>query len=185
MESDLAIRDVMAREYVGVSESDSVEGAVQLMRDERVGSVVILRGSDPVGIMTEWDILEMVANGDDPSETTVSEQMSSPVLTMEADRRLSDATETMSRQNIRRMLVTDGGEIVGILSERDVIAASSSLSRMAVRNNAQAVGTADTSGEGPTVVEFGEQSICEGCGSLARNLSNQNGQLLCTNCREM
>lgn len=186
MESDLTIRDVMTREYVGVSESDTVQGAVELMRDERVGSVVVLRGTEPVGMMTEWDVLEVIADGDDPAEKAVESVMSSPVISMDADRLLADAVETMSRHNIRRMLVTDPDDIVGVLTERDVIAASASLPGMTGRSERRPAEVGGGVGDQTsTVAEFAGQSICESCGSLTRNLSSVNGQLLCADCREM
>lgn len=183
MEGKLTIRDLMTREYVGVSESDTVLGAVQLMRDERVGSVVVLRGTEPVGMMTEWDILGLIADGESPEETPVKSVMSSPVLSMETDRLLGDAAEVMSRNNIRRMLVTEADDIAGVLTERDIIAASASLSSAPAPDEDQISDVTDA--ERSMNAEFTGQSICESCGSLVRNLANVNGQLLCTNCREM
>lgn len=182
MESDLTIRDVMTREYVGVSESDTVQGAVELMRDERVGSVVVLRGTEPVGVMTEWDVLELVADGDDPAETAVEAVMSTPAISMDADRRLGDAVETMSRHDIRRMLAIGDDDVVGVLSERDVIAAAASSRDLPVRGErpGEVAGVDEAA-----VAEFGGQSICETCGSLTRDLASVNGQLVCADCREM
>lgn len=183
------IRDVMTREYVGVSESDSVLGAVQLMRDDRVGSVVVLRGQEPVGILTEWDVLGLVADGADPATVEVSEVMSKPVLSMSETRSLADAAGRMSNENIRRLVVVDeGNELAGILTERDIITASASLGRAPVeagetRPFDRSVETT-VSGNGRST-EYSSQSICENCGSLARDLNDFNGQLICADCREM
>lgn len=190
----------MTREYVGVSESDTVLGAVKLMHEEKAGCVVVLRGSDPVGIVTESDVLALVADERDPAEIEVSAVMSDPVVSVHADRALSDAASTMSREDIRRLAVTNDGELVGVLSERDVIAASASLSggppahddspgTVGVGGVAreslgdEAAGTA--AGEDPVRREYSDRSICEVCGSLSRELTNVNGQLICANCREV
>nr|WP_255679304.1 CBS domain-containing protein [Haladaptatus salinisoli] len=177
----------MTREYVGVSESDSVLGAVQLMRSEGVGSVVVLRGSDPVGIMTESDVLNLVAEEGDPADTAVSEVMTSPVVSMNADRSLADAAGTMARQDIRRIVVTRGGELAGILTERDVISASASPSsivrgREREPDETELSGTVEANGSGDA--EYAGQSICEVCGTLTRDLTNVNGQLVCADCRD-
>lgn len=194
MESELTIRDVMTREYVGVSEADTVQGTVEIMRDERVGSVVVLRGTEPVGMMTEWDVIELIADGEDPAETAVKTAMSAPVISMDADRLLGDAIETMSRHDIRRMLAIDAeGEVVGVLTERDVITASASLSSLPARSERSTetdgfgeAGDPDlTSAADTTDTGFAGQSICETCGSLTRNLASVNGQLVCGDCREM
>lgn len=189
MDGDVMIRDVMTREYVGVSESDSVLGAVRLMRDERAGSVVVLRGQEPVGILTEWDVLGVVADEIDPAETPVSDVMSKPVLTMSENRGLADAAATMSNEGIRRLLVVDEAEgVVGVLTERDIITASASLGRAPTTEpeirSAELVAEAAANGAGPTT-EYSSQSICENCGSLSRSLTDFNGQLICADCLDV
>jgi signal-transduction protein with cAMP-binding, CBS, and nucleotidyltransferase domain len=194
MERDVSIRDVTAREFVGVSESDSVHSTVRLMHEEDVGSVLVMRGSVPVGIMTERDVLEMVATGKDPESTSVEELMSQPVITMAASRPLADAAETMSREEIRNLVVTDdtdGEEIVGVLTERDVIEAASTLqaSRSIDREaTIEGVATAATAVESEATVtedEYGSQGVCELCGALTDSLHDSNGQLVCSDCRQV
>jgi len=197
MES-VTIRDVMTREYVGVSESDTVLGAVRLMREEESGSVVVLRGSDPVGMLTEWDVLGLVADEADPAETTVASVMSEPVLTVAADEGLRTATGKMSRERVRRLVVTDGGEVVGLLSERDVIAATATASAPesdpAAPLGESAVGGTPADGgqrDARTRTEpngnggYADQGVCETCGALADTLREFNGQLVCAECREV
>ncbi|WP_135822551.1 CBS domain-containing protein [Halostella litorea] len=195
MES-VTIRDVMTREYVGVSESDTVLGAVRLMREEEAGSVVVLRGSDPVGMLTEWDVLGVVADEADPAETTVASVMSEPVLTVAADESLQTATGKMSSERVRRLVVTDDGEVVGVLSERDVIAAaatgSAPESAPAAPHDADPVAAATVEGaqrDDRVRAEpnggYSDQGVCEACGALADTLREFNGQLVCAECREV
>jgi predicted transcriptional regulator len=192
MESDVTIREVMSREYVGVSESDSVLGVVQLMRDEETACVIVLRGSEPVGIVTEWDVLGLVADELDPDESDVAEVMSSPVVTVDPDRGLSEAAETMAREGIRNLLVTENDDIVGVLTQRDVIAATGSLARTTNSAQATAPGTdpeprassANPARQGAGGrVGFERQGICEVCGALSHSLVEENGQLVCADCR--
>lgn len=210
MEGEVTVRDVMTRDYVGVSESDTVLGAVRLMDEDGVGCVVVLRGSDPVGIMTESDVLSLIADEGDPAETEVSAVMSEPVVSVNADRGLSDAAGTMSREDIRRLVVTNDEELVGVLSERDVISASASLSGVPqFREGSPGEVGGGPSGSEPLAsnsaggervgsetvgslaeededrYEYSDRSICETCGTLSRELTNVNGQLICTDCREV
>jgi len=194
MESDVTIRDVMSREYVGVSESDSVLGVARLMRDEQSACVIVLRGSEPVGIVTEWDVLDLVADGDDPETTDIGEIMSSPVVTVDPDRGLIEAAETMTRETIRNLLVIENDDILGVLTQRDVIAATGSLARTSTVE-ATATGEPRTTrsnpgaGTGPGTEQTGErvgferQGICEVCGALSHSLVEENGQLVCADCR--
>lgn len=191
MEGEVTIREVMTREYVGVSESDTVRGAVELMHEEGTGSVIVLRGNDPIGIVTESDVLELVADGSDPDTTDVSTVMSRPVVSMAGDRSLSDAARAMTQQGIRRLLVTENGDLVGVLTERDVISVSASLSSVSsVRDAESPVGLDRVDAETVTEQmanggdeEYTSQSICEACGSLTHDLVNVNGQLICSDCR--
>ncbi|MFC4437392.1 MULTISPECIES: CBS domain-containing protein [Natrialbaceae] len=203
MESELSVRDVLTTEYVGVSESDPVLGAVRLMREERSGCVLVVRGSKPVGIMTEWDVLGLVADEGDPAETTVEEIMTSPVISVGADWSLADAATTMARQNIRNLVIESDDGILGLLTQRDVIAAAGSFQ----------AATSPTGGSNDSLLEpdrpmdetaraasgeevdaqllpnggdeFSTQGVCEACGSLADSLWDANGQLVCSDCRSV
>jgi len=189
----VTIRDVMTREYVGVSESDTVLGAVRLMREEESGSVVVLRGSDPVGVLTEWDVLGVVADEADPAETTVASVMSEPVLTVAADEGLRTATGKMSRERVRRLVVTDSQEVVGVLSERDVIAATATAAKPESNPAGPVEGTLVGGARDDARVRAGtnnnggyaDQGVCETCGALADSLQEFNGQLVCAECREV
>lgn len=207
MDSDATVRDVITREYVGVSESDTVQATVELMRSEQASSVLVLRGEDPVGILTEYDVLELVADGIDPASTPVSEVMSAPVQSVTTDAPLTDAAGTMSGEGIRNLLVEEpgSGEIAGVLTDRDIIAAVASLQRTARRErqdefpNGPARGgndvgegmTGDTSGPVATNEAVAEdatyvtQGVCEVCGTLSETLYDTNGQLVCPDCREI
>ncbi|MFC7212993.1 cyclic nucleotide-binding/CBS domain-containing protein [Saliphagus sp. GCM10025334] len=192
MESDLSVRDTLTTEYVGVSESDTVLGAVQLMREERAGCVLVVRGSEAVGIMTEWDVLGVVEDEDDPAETTVGDVMTSPVLTIETDRSLTDAADTMASQNIRNLAVEENGELVGVLTQRDVIAVAGSFHGATSQPAAEGVGVtnegnASLSDEYATNggEEFSTQGVCEACGTLTDSLQEANGQLVCVDCRQV
>ncbi|GKZ12471.1 signal transduction protein [Haladaptatus sp. W1] len=191
MDAEVIVRDVMTREYVGVSESDTVLGAVRLMSDEGVGSVVVLRGREPVGIMTEADVLSLVADEEDPKETTVSEAMSKPVISMRPDRSLADAAGMMAQQGIRRIIITGADdELLGVLTERDVISASASppsITRSNERERERQAADTELGGRMETNggdSEYTNQSICEVCGALTHDLTNVNGQLVCADCRD-
>ena len=199
MESELSVRDVLTTDYVGVSESDTVRGAVQLMREERASCVLVVRGTTPVGIMTEWDVLGVVADEHDPGETTVGDVMTTPVITFGPDRSLTDAASTMARQNIRNVVVEDDDGVLGLVTQRDVIAAAGSFQATMTptrsnetalegnRPDERAAQAASDERESPALANGGDeyttQGVCEACGSLADALWDANGQLVCTDCR--
>ncbi|WP_265111403.1 CBS domain-containing protein [Halosolutus halophilus] len=201
MESELSVRDVLTTEYVGVSESDSVLGAVRLMRDERASCVLVVRGTDPVGIMTEWDVLGIVADEREPGETTIGEVMTTPVITVTPDRSLSDVATMMSRQDVRNIVVEEDDDLLGVVTQRDVIAAAGSFQgTVAPSRSTEATLDRDrpVDDTAPLAVEstdeqllpnggdeYSTQGVCEACGSLADSLWDANGQLVCSDCRSM
>lgn len=197
MESELSVRDVLTNEYVGVSESDTVLGTVELMREERTSCALVVRGADPIGIVTEWDVLELVADERDPAGTTVERVMTTPIISVAPDRSLTDVATTMARQNIRNVVVKDADGVAGLVTQRDVIAAAGSFqATMTPPRSSEPpmdYGRAGTDrstaeAEGGDVLpnggdEYTTQGVCEACGSLADALWEANGQLVCSDCR--
>lgn len=197
MNGTVSIRDVMAREYVGVSESDSVAGAARLMRDESVESAVVLRGSEPVGVLGAREVMVLVAEGSDPTSTAVESVMTAPPIVLVAEADITEAIAEISRRDVRRIVVTEGGEVVGVVTEHDIITATSAMPEIEVGpgtvSGAETIGETEPGPEGTAVAgrdapeadQFSAQSVCEVCGSLSANLSEVNGQLVCADCREV
>lgn len=194
---DLTVREILTREYVGVSESDTVADAVALMREEASRCVVVLRGSEPVGALTPLDALALVSADGDPDETTVGTVMSGTVPTVDPGAPVVEAARVMADADVGSVLVEDAGEVLGVVSERDVVRATASLAGrttlgepadpadgepVAAAN--EAGGTATTGGAAGTD-QYSSQSVCETCGSLTPDLRNFNGQLICDDCRDV
>jgi CBS domain-containing protein len=188
MDTDVPIREVMTRDYVGVSESDTIDDTVALMRESRSSSAVVLRGEDAVGIVTEWDLVGLLEAEDPSTDAAVSTVMSSPVVSARADATLAEAAATMTAEGIRNLLVTESREFVGVLTQRDVIAAISSRRATSDREARTPTAATGGAGEGDRVAianggdAFRRQGICEGCGALADALWEENGQFRCENC---
>jgi CBS domain-containing protein len=182
MNGDVTVRDVMAREYVGVSESDPVLDTVALLLEEEADSAVVLRGSEPVGLLAERDVLELLTDGRDPDRVPVAEAMTPAPDTVGSDVTASEAASVMSAGDTRRLLVVEEGEVLGVLTEHDLLEAVTIEQVSARAGPAEAaVGGED----GIREDEYSAQSICEACSALTRDLVDVNGQLLCTNCRDL
>ena len=186
MDEPVTVRDVMNRSYVGVSEADTVAGAARLMREEGVHFAVVLRGSDPVGQLDEDRLLALVADDRDPTETTAGDLMREPVVAVDADRPLAEAVGAMTTDGVRHLLVESDGELVGSLSERDVVTAHAVLGgQPEPPEPVMATPTGAEPDLDPEREVYSSQGVCENCGSLTRELADHNGQLLCTDCRAM
>ena len=115
--------DVMTKHVVSIAPSASVAHAIDKMKERNVSSLLVRRESDmdTWGFMTETDLIEkVVARGLNPESVTVHEIMSKPVITVSSKSSLQECAALLARADIRRVLVYDGKEIVGIVSSSDI-----------------------------------------------------------------
>jgi len=197
MDDDVTVRDMMSREFVGVSESDAVADVADLLCDDGATLAAVVRGSRPVGVVTAHDLLSHVS-GDD-AEVTIGDVMRDPEPTAAPHRSFVDALDLMSTEGTRRLLVTDDEELVGVLTADDAVTAATSLLQngTGMEPERQPVGAdvgADAAATGGVSDDrapananagYSSQSVCESCGSLTRDLQNFNGQLICADCRDV
>jgi CBS domain-containing protein len=127
MQDGVTVKDVMSREFVGVNEGDEVSDLLELMVTESISSVVVLRGSRPVGVVHDLDVLELVSEQGDIDETTVSDLMRTPPEPVAPDDGIETALDRLSTGWDRQLPVTDEDQLVGVVSESDVLAAAASL----------------------------------------------------------
>lgn len=121
MSLPVLVREVMSPSVISVEASSTVRDAARVMVERDVGSVIVTEEGRPVGILTERDIMRrVVVRGLDPSKTKVREVMSSPLITVEANDYIVDASRLMAEKNIRRLLVVEGGRPVGIVTQKDL-----------------------------------------------------------------
>lgn len=191
MRNGITVRDVMNREFVGVSESDTLADAGKLMQTEPTEAVVVLRGSEPTGSLSTATVMGALLEGTSPDQS-VGEVMEPPVPTIEPNTTLSDAIQHFVTRGASHLLVVDdeGGanEVVGLLTAHDVLTASEAVETTTLGNRSTANEAAEqieaTASPEPEVgTERSTQGICEGCGSLTAELATVNGQLVCPACR--
>ena len=103
--------------------SDSILVISNLMKERKVGSIIIVdQNIDPVGIITERDIVRRaVSDSKDPNTTKATEIMSNPLITVEKDTYLYEAAKKMVKNNIRRLPVVKNNTLVGIVTVTDII----------------------------------------------------------------
>jgi CBS domain-containing protein len=113
----------MTREVTSLPESASVLDAAKFMTDMNVGSVVVVDGSRPLGILTDRDIMiKTMVTGKDPRDVMVKDIMVSPVVTVSEDKDLLDVTNLMSESKVRRFPVVDSeGRIIGVIALDDIL----------------------------------------------------------------
>ena len=116
------VQDVMTGNPATVTRSDSVVDAARLMESADVGSLPVVDGGTPVGIVTDRDIaIRVVAQAKDPSRTTVGEIATGQPYYAAPDQDLDEALELMAYRKVRRVPVVEDGLLVGMLAQADVV----------------------------------------------------------------
>ncbi|MCB2172365.1 CBS domain-containing protein [archaeon] len=115
------VYEVMTPEVVTITPDQSVEAAARIMVNHGISSIVVYEGGEPLGILTEKDIItRIVAVGQDPREVKVSEIMTPDIVACPPDTLIEDACRTMQRNKIKKLAVVEGGSIAGIVSLTDI-----------------------------------------------------------------
>jgi CBS domain-containing protein len=114
-----------------VTGSTHVFDVASIMAKRNIGAVIVTRGSEPLGIITERDIIErIVLANKDPQEVVAQEIMTAPLITINYNRTIETAFEIMRRNHVRRLVVVKGESMVGLVTERRLILAQDSLATL-------------------------------------------------------
>lgn len=104
-----------------IPSSTTVAGAARTMDQKLTGSVLIEEDKKVIGILTERDILrKVVAGGKNPEQSIVKDFMSTPLITIDADADVLEASRIMDEKRIRRLVVTENGLIVGKITANSI-----------------------------------------------------------------
>jgi len=174
------VGDVMTTTVISMSVGDTVKRAAEVMRDNDIGSVLIMKDDFAEGIVTEKDIInKVVAKGEYPEKIKLKDIMSTPLVMAGVDDYLEDAAIEMRDKNIRRMPVTNEKKIVGIITDSDISRYHPAL-RLLIEEGVRL----DAPGINVPIEEeeFLVEGVCEECENYSEKVRNVNGRWLCKEC---
>ena len=119
----MSIADVMSTRVVQGTPGESVREAARRMGDAGIGSLAVCDGSRLVGILTERDVLRLVAQGDDLDRARVGDAMTARVVTASPDDDILSVARLMGERRIRHLPVVQGENLLGMIGIRDVLGA--------------------------------------------------------------
>jgi len=119
----LKVRELASTAAVTVGPGHTLREAAAVMAEHKVGSAVVQDAEQLAGILTERDVLHAVAAGADADSDEVSRFMTRDVVTAGPDWDVVEAATTMADRRIRHLVVYEGGQLLGVLSVRDVLPA--------------------------------------------------------------
>ena len=118
----MQVRDGMSTVVLTVGPQHTLREAARLMSERKVGAAVVLDPDSPgPGIITERDLMESIGAGQDPDAEQVGRHLTSHLVFAAPDWSLEEAAVAMVRGGFRHLVVTEGGDIAGILSVRGVV----------------------------------------------------------------
>lgn len=189
MATDLTVKDVMTRAYLGVSESDPIREVAELLIDEDASVVAVIRGTELLGGVNERQLLAALLGNELSGDTPIKSCMTERPPTIQPDATLTEAATILADANTRHLFVKTAGELEGVLSENDVLTAVTSLmTTESMEEREEEVASAmntDLKAEAEDAGHLSVQSVCEVCGTLKSDLMNYNGQLVCQDCRSV
>jgi CBS domain-containing protein len=115
------VSDLMTEHIVSISPGQSVQEASAIMTQRDIGSLVVLDRGVGVGIITERDIVRLATQDGIPSRTLVRDIMSSPLIKVDVDAPVTEAMALFSKNRIKRLVVENMGETVGIVTVSDLL----------------------------------------------------------------
>jgi CBS domain-containing protein len=116
----MRISEIMTQGVVTADTGDTLRTVGELMRDRNVGSVVICEGGRPVGVITDRDLALIVVADNVEPDTQAGQHASRPIVTGEVEMHIEEAVALMIQHRIRRLPLTDGGGLVGIVTIDDL-----------------------------------------------------------------
>jgi len=113
---------MMSRNLRTIGSEATLAEAAKAMQEARVGALFVLERESYVGVVSETDLVRRgMAQGLDPAQARVRAIMSSPIIGIECDRSVHDASDLMADKGIRHLAVTQDGQIVGMISVRGLL----------------------------------------------------------------
>ena len=182
LRSKMLVKDVMSSPVVTIEENARANRAAELMDKHGLGCIIVTsKDTKPLGIITERDMVgRVLAKNVKPDAIKAKDVMTSPLMTIEPDETISEAARRMSRLNIRRLGVIYKGQLIGLVSSKDILAVMPELLET-IQENALIEG--ENRAEEATEESKPLAGYCDHCGGWSEDLKEVDGEFLCEDCR--
>ena len=117
----ILVEDIMTKAIISVTNETTVFQVAKMMEQGGIGAVLVKKNGHLSGIITDRDYATKIVAHNLPSDTPVEQIMSSPLITINFDESISAAAERMTSKKIRKLAVTDNGNIIGLITSTDLV----------------------------------------------------------------
>ena len=176
MTTRVLVRDIMNSPVISASTEASIKDIAIKMKEEKVGSIVIMDKEKTLGIVTDWDIVSNAVVKDVKPSMLKSSDIMQQLHTIEGEEGVTEAARILRKHNIKRLGVVYKNRLVGIISASDVIAVTPDLVDVISEKSALI--------RGETGRSMGNVSgYCDECGEWSDLLQYAEGTFTCEECR--
>lgn len=178
MTTRVLVRDIMNSPVVTASPDDSIMEIAKKMKEEKIGSIVIMKEGKPVGIVTDWDIVSGGVYKDVKPSAIKAGEVMKDIHTIESQEGITEAARLLRKHSIKRLGVIYKNRLVGIISSSDVIAVTPELVDVVSEKAAIIRGELGISRPASKVSGY-----CDECGEWSDFLQYDEGTFICEVCR--
>lgn len=178
MTTRVLVRDIMNSPVVSASPDNTIYDIAKKMKEENIGSIIIIENDKPLGIVTDWDIVSKgLVNDVKPSHIKAKDMMKE-LHTIESEESITEAARLLRKHNIKRLGVVYKNRLVGIISSSDVIAVTPDLVEIVSEKSTIIRGELGIARSASNVSGF-----CDQCGEWSDLLQYDEGTFICEVCR--
>lgn len=120
----IKVKDIM-KKVITIDKDITLKKAAQIMSKMQIGSLVFMRGKHVAGILTERDVIKHISS----LNRKISSIVRKKVISVDLNHKIEEAAMIMAKHKIKRLLVTEKGKLVGIITATDIIANSDILNQ--------------------------------------------------------
>ena len=176
MEQQVELNEVMTEGVIAVEKDENIVSASRTLEEENIRGLVVVDNEEAVGVIVCRDIVyQVVAEGEDPKETTVGDVMSTDLIVAEEDELLNDVAMAMNQNDVSRVPVVRGDMLVGIVTQSDILRAWPGFAEIMsedIEMDAEA-----------SARSISRSGVCEECENYSEDLEQTDGRWLCEACR--
>ena len=180
LRTKMLVRDVMSSPVITINEDETANKAASNMDMHDLGAVIVQnKAGKSIGIITERDlVIRVLSKNLKPDTVKAKEIMTTPLVTIEPEATISDAARRMNRLDIRRLVVIYKGNLVGIISSKDILGVMPELIEI-IQERSRIEGAARTE----ETEEVPLSGYCDRCNVYSESLKEREGQNICDECR--
>jgi len=180
LRTKMLVKDVMSSPVVTLNENEASNKAAVVMDKNDLGCIIVTnKAGNSIGIITERDlVIRVLAKNLKPDTVKAKEIMTTPLVTIEPDAAITEAARRMNRLDIRRLGVIYKGNLVGIISSKDILGVMPELiETIQERSRIEDANRTEETEETPV------SGYCDRCNVYSESLKERNGQNICDECR--